>query len=91
VIWEPWDAINFLCELVVVHDEDVEGGRVVGQTSVILDPGVRIGWNGPASMQWVWGVGLPVGLSHDSDPFGVFLYLSIEHAVTSAALAERRW
>jgi hypothetical protein len=58
---------------------------------VTLDPGVRLGWNGPAGIQWVWGVGLPIGLSHDTDHFGVFLYFSVEHAVTRAAQEERRW
>jgi hypothetical protein len=91
LVWEPWNAINLLCELVASHDEEIEGGRVVARTRVTLDPGVRVGWNGPAGIQWVWGVGLPIGLTHDTEHFGVFLYFSAEHAVTRQAQQKRRW
>jgi len=91
LIWEPFDAINFLCELLASHDEEVEDGRVVERTRVVLDPGVRVAWNAPAGIQFVWGVGLPIGLTPDTEHFAVFLYFSAEHAVTRAAAEKRRW
>ena len=89
VIWEPFDAVNVLCELVAVHQEDIEGGRRVTGTPVVLDPGVRLGWDGPGGVQWVWGIGFPIGLTSDADDFGVFLYFSAEHAFTKQAQASR--
>jgi hypothetical protein len=91
IIWEPFDAINLLCELVGSRDEEVEDGRVVTRTRATVSPGLRVGWNGPGGVQWVWGLGLPIGLSHDADRFGVFLYVSAEHAVTREARAKRQW
>lgn len=35
------------------------------------------------------GVGLPIGLTPETDDLGVFLYLSAEHAFTPSAHAER--
>ena len=91
VIWEPADAINFLAELVASRDQELDGVRRVEVTRVTFDPGVRVGWNGPAGIQWVWGVGLPIGLTRHTDDFGVFLYFSAEHAVTAEAHRKRSW
>ncbi|HJQ84243.1 MAG TPA: MFS transporter [Candidatus Binatia bacterium] len=91
LIWEPWNAVNVLCELVALREEEVEDGRVVARTRVVADPGVRIGCNAPAGVQLVWGIGLPIGLSHDAEHFAVFLYFSAEHAVTAEARRQRRW
>jgi MFS family permease len=91
VIWEPVDAINLLCELVASRDDEIEDGRVLVRTRATISPGLRVGWNGPGGVQWVWGLGLPIGLSHDADRLGVFLYFSAEHAVTREAQAKRQW
>jgi hypothetical protein len=91
VIWGPFDAINVLTELIAARNEDAtaEGERVT--TEVVLNPGARVGWNGPGSLQLVWGVGFPIGLTRDTPDFGVFLYLSAEHAITAEARKERSW
>lgn len=87
----PVDAINVLGELIAAHDEELEDGEVTDRTLLIFNPGVRVGWNGPASLQLVWGLSFPIGLTRDTDDFGVLLYFSAEHAVTRQAREERRW
>jgi hypothetical protein len=90
LIWEPADAINFLAELLAERDAEIDaGGGVVYRDRVTFDPGVRLGWNVPRGVQIVAGVGVPIGLTADTPDVGVFLYFSVEHAVTSAAAAER--
>lgn len=91
VIWEPWQAINFLAEMVATRDAELGARGVEYHNRLTLDPGTRIGWNGPGGIQWVWGIGLPIGLTSDTEHFGVFLYFSLEHAVTASARAERNW
>jgi hypothetical protein len=91
LIWEPVDAINLLGELVASRDAEIGERGVDYRNRAIFNPGVRIGWNGPLGMQWVAGVAVPIGLTPATDDLGVFLYFSIEHAFTRAALADRRW
>jgi hypothetical protein len=74
-----------------VRDAEIGRHGVDHRDVVLFNPGARVGWNGPGSIQLVWGLGLPVGLTRDADDFGVLLYLSAEHAVTRAAADERRW
>jgi MFS family permease len=91
LIWEPADAINLLCEFVTSRDQEVAPRGVTERTRATINPGIRVGWNGPGGVQWVWGVGLPVGLTADTDHLGVFLYFSVEHAITREARAKREW
>jgi hypothetical protein len=56
-----------------------------------VNPGLRVGWDGPGGGQWVWGVAVPAGLTRDSPDLALFLYFSLEHSFTSAARAERQW
>ena len=91
LVWEPVDAINFLCAPVTVGGDDVDDGRPVRHVLAFANPGVRVGWDGPGGSQWVWGVGVPIGLTRDSPSLAVFLYFAIENPFTSAARAERQW
>jgi len=91
LIWEPVDAVNFLAEFVVSRDGEVADSGVVHRTHATFNPGTRIAWNLPASVQVVAGVSAPIGLTSDTSDFGVLLYLSVEHAFTSAASADRQW
>src|SRR5262249_28300029 len=72
LIWEPWQAVNFLTEVLATRDAELDPQGVVYRTRLIVNPGIRVGWNGPAGIQWVWGVGLPIGVTPDTDRFGVF-------------------
>jgi hypothetical protein len=89
LIWEPTDGVNVLGELLGGRDEEVAAQGVDHRDTLTFSPGVRMGWNIPAGVQLVAGVGVPIGLTRESDDLGVFLYLSVEHAVTAAARAAR--
>jgi Putative MetA-pathway of phenol degradation len=89
VIWEPYDAVNFLCELLASRDEEIGRRGTDERVRFTVSPGVRVGWNGPGGIQWVGGVSVPIGLTHDTDHFGVLLHVSIEHGITAAAHASR--
>ena len=89
VVWGPVDAVDLMCELLASHEDEIRRGGTGALTRVTLSPGVRIGWNGPGGIQWVGGIGLPIGLTHDADDLGVLLYVSIEHGITAAAHAAR--
>ena len=91
LIWEPYNAINILAELLASRDAEIAEHGIDHETRVTFSPGVRVGWNGPWGVQWVVGVALPIGLTRPSDDLGVFLYFSAEQAVTAAARAARNW
>jgi hypothetical protein len=91
LVWQAADAVNLLAELLVLRDAEIGAHGVEHRTRAVFDPAIRVGWNGPASVQWVGGIGFPIGLTRDTDDFGVLLYMSVEHAVTAAAREERRW
>jgi len=91
VIWEPYDAINFLCEVLILQTEEITRGGTAYHTHPLVNPAVRVGWNGPGGVQWVLGAGVPIGFGGDAGQLGVFLYLSIENAFTAAARRARDW
>jgi hypothetical protein len=45
----------------------------------LLDPGVRAALYTGDEIQWVGGLGVPIGLSEDAPDIGVFIYMSVEH------------
>ncbi len=91
VIWEPWDAINVLQEVIFSRDATITQGGATPRSHGFYSPGVRVGWNGPGGLQWVAGVAVPIGLTRDSPDVGLFLYFSLENAFTAAARAKRQW
>ncbi|MGH7895245.1 MAG: hypothetical protein ACREQL_11300, partial [Candidatus Binatia bacterium] len=91
IIWEPFDAINFLCEVLVFQTEEVTRRATAYHTHPLVNPAVRVGWNGPAATQWVLGLGFPIGFGRDAGELGVFLYFSVEHAITASARRARDW
>lgn len=80
VIWLATYDINFMLEFVTFWDEEFdEIGNVDDTTTVLLNPGVRAALFTGDEIQWVVGLGVPVGLSNDAPDIGLFLYLSVEH------------
>jgi hypothetical protein len=80
VIWLATYDFNFLLECVTFWDEDLDDlGNRDRTTSVILNPGIRYALFTGEEVQWVGGVGCPVGLSDDAPDIGVFIYMSVEH------------
>jgi len=90
-IWQPYDAINFLCELLVSQTQEITRRGTAYHTHPLVNPGVRVGWNGAGGVQWVVGAGVPLGFGGDAGQLGVFLYLSAELPVTAAARRDRGW
>ncbi len=79
-IWLATYDINFLLEFVTFWDEELDDvGNVDDTTTVLLNPGVRGALYTGDEIQWVAGVGLPIGLSDDAPDIGVFIYMSVEH------------
>jgi Putative MetA-pathway of phenol degradation len=79
-IWLASYDVNFLLELVTLWDEELDDlGQRDKTTSVILNPGVRGALFTGEEVQWIAGVGLPIGLSDDAPDIGVFIYMSVEH------------
>lgn len=85
------EAYNFLLELVATRDAEIAVEDVDYANRVVLNPGLRVGWNGSWGIQWVIGASAPIGLTRATDDLGVFLYFSVENAFTAAALEKRRW
>lgn len=80
-IWLASYDLNFMLELVAFwNDELNEFGVREHTTEVIVNPGVRYAIYTEGSLQWVIGVGVPIGLSKDAPDYGVFGYMSVEHA-----------
>lgn len=72
--------VNFLLEFVAFWNEDLDDtGRRTRSTELILNPGIRYAVYTDDSVQWVVGIGAPIGLSKDAPDYGIFGYLSVEH------------
>lgn len=71
---------NFMLEAVAFFDQSLDelGGRD-HTTEVILNPGFRWAVFTGEDVQWVLGVGVPIGLTRDAPDVGVFGYMSVEH------------
>jgi hypothetical protein len=81
VIYLASYEVNFLLECVAFFNEDLDDtGRRTRSTEIILNPGVRWAVYTDESVQCVLGVGVPLGLSKDAPDYGIFGYLSVEHA-----------
>jgi hypothetical protein len=81
LVWLFRPSFNFLLELMVDDAERVAaGGRVVGETGWVLNPGVRWAFDLPGDLQIVPGVAYNIGLGAEPDENAVFLYLSLEHS-----------
>jgi len=81
IIWLASYDVNFMLEFVTLWDEGFDDAGVFDHaTSVILNPGFRTALFTGDEVQWVAGVGVPIGLSEDAPDIGIFIYMSVEHA-----------
>jgi hypothetical protein len=81
VIWLATYDLNFLVECVAFWNEELdEFGARDRTTEVVINPGLRYAVYTDDSVQWVLGVSAPIGLSNDAPDYGVFCYMSVEHA-----------
>lgn len=80
VIWLATYEFNLLVELVALWDEDLDDvGFRTRSKEVVVNPGFRYAIYTDDSVQWVVGVGVPIGLSRDAPDVSIFGYLSVEH------------
>jgi len=56
------------------------GGGTSHEFSAIISPGVRKAFNFDGGSQLVAGIAAPIGLNDNAPDYGVFIYLSFEHA-----------
>jgi hypothetical protein len=72
--------LNVLLEVFPTRLEEIETltGSKEEKREIIVSPGVRYALNFREA-QAVFGVAAPIGLTSETDDFGVFLYLSFEH------------
>jgi hypothetical protein len=81
IIWLKSYDVNFMLECVTNWDEELDdAGDLDHTTSVILNPGIRGAVYTGDEVQWVVGLGLPIGLTEDAPDIGLFMYMSVEHA-----------
>lgn len=76
------EALNLLVEAAGESTEAVTGpGTTERGSSFFLNPGIRFAGNREPGLQIVPGVGIPIGIGPSRGEYGVFLYLSLEHAL----------
>ena len=79
-IWLTTYDFNVMLEFLTLWDEEFDDALSLDDTTtVLLNPGVRGALFTGEEVQWVVGVGFPVGLSDDAPDYGVFVYMSVEH------------
>ncbi len=83
VIFLLRNNFNLLVELFATRLEEIEsqGGRKEEVREMVFSPGARYAVNLRSGSQLVLGAAVPLGLTDESNDFGVFLYLSFEGAL----------
>ena len=81
--------VNLLVETLALWDESLtDAGNRDRSFQLFLNPGVRWAPYTKDDVQWVLGLGAPIGLTRDTPDFSLFLYLSLEHPITIAPRAK---
>jgi len=81
LIWLPKPYVNLLLELFGVSEESVEAsGSKERADKFYVSPGVRFAADFSKDFQMVPGIGFPIGVGPSTGTYGVFAYLSMEHA-----------
>jgi hypothetical protein len=81
VYWKPQTNLHLFVEVLALWPEQIdEGGGRDRLTQVFLNPGFRYAICQLEDVEWVVGVGVPIGLTEDTPDIGVFAYMSVEHA-----------
>jgi hypothetical protein len=79
-IYAVTSRFNLMLEWVGISEQSLDGlGKRSRAFSSILSPGVRGAVINEKELQSVIGFAVPIGLNRNTDTFGAFLYLSIEH------------
>jgi hypothetical protein len=79
-IWLVNYDFNLMLEFVTYWNESLDALGNRERTRVaILNPGFRWAAFTGDEVQWVLGVGVPIGVSRDAPDIGIFGYMSVEH------------
>jgi outer membrane putative beta-barrel porin/alpha-amylase len=72
---------NLMLEFVTNWDEEVaDRGGTSRDAAVVISPGFRYAFNHRGGAQTVVGLAAPIGLTSAASDYGIFIYLSFEHA-----------
>jgi hypothetical protein len=77
---------NLMLEMVAGRNEEVDFAVKTARananrtTTALISPGFRYAFNCPNDLQIVAGAAAPIGITSDSPDWGLFFYLSFEHA-----------
>ena len=79
-IYAVTSRFNLMLEWLGLSQQSLDGnGNRSRAFSSILSPGIRTAVINEKDFQSVVGFAVPIGLNHNADSFGAFIYLSIEH------------
>lgn len=82
LVWEQTRSLNALVEVTWGRSEVPGGGPTTTWTEeVVVSPGLRYAHDLPSGVQIVPGIALPIGIGSSRRGRGLFVYLSVEHAL----------
>jgi len=74
------DRLHFMLEWVGNWDETIAGTGTDREFASVISPGARYAFNFNNDSQLVVGLAAPIGLNDAAPDYGVFFYVSFEHA-----------
>ena len=78
--WKPSPRFHLFVEALALWLEDVnDDGFRDHFSQVFLNPGFRYAICQLDEVEWVVGLGVPIGLTAQTPDIGVFAYMSVEH------------
>jgi hypothetical protein len=88
VLWKPRYDLHFFLETLALGNVnfDDDGRYRRNYNQLLLNPGLRYGVVRLPTVEWVVGASIPIGLTQATPDVGLFLYLSLEHAVRGDAV-----
>lgn len=82
LIWLTSENFNVMTEVVWNSNQSVNADRTKSWgDSLFINPGIRYAINFASGLQIVPGLSVPLGVGPSKGEYGVFLYLSFEHAL----------
>jgi hypothetical protein len=81
VYWKPCVNFHLFVETLALWSDEIDDlGQRDGTTQLFLNPGFRYALCQLENVEWVVGLGVPIGLTRDTPDIGAWFYMSIEHA-----------
>lgn len=81
VYWKPQTNLHFFVEVLALHNEELDDAGFRNHLNqVFINPGIRYAVCQFEEVEWVIGLGVPIGVSEDTPDIGLFFYMSVEHS-----------